>query len=253
MDSSLLKLKEVWETLGHEDPLWAVVSRPDKRGGRWELPEFLATGEEDVARFSDVLRSLPGAPERFVHVLDFGCGVGRLSLAWRRRAGRVTGVDISGPMVIQARRLASGHAGVDYVVNQRPDLAVFADNTFDLCFSHICLQHMPWELAAGYLREFGRVCSPGGWIAFQLPSRRAAGGGMAAVRQRLVESLPFGLDRIYRKWRHGSSAVFDVYYTPPSRVREVLGSAGLEVVMQAPDLAAGPGSEGFIYVARRRG
>ncbi len=251
MDAHFLKLKQVWETLGDEDPLWAVVSRPDKRGGRWNLPEFLATGESDVSRFRELIARQSGAPDRFQHVLDFGCGVGRLSLAWSGHADRVTGLDISEPMIIQARRIAEGRPGLEYILNPRPDLSVFERGTFDLCFSHICLQHMPWEFARGYLREFARVCRPGGWIAFQLPSAPAAGSGLAGLRQRLVDSLPFGLDRWYRRRRHGSSTVFEVYYTPRETVLETLRSAGAESLAQVPDDSAGHGTSGFLYLFRK--
>ena len=52
MNPEVLRLKEVWERLGAEDPLWAVASLPDKRGGRWDEREFLAT---------EVIRTLVGS------------------------------------------------------------------------------------------------------------------------------------------------------------------------------------------------
>lgn len=251
MDPQLTKIQQVWETLGDEDPLWAVVSHPDKRGGRWELSEFLATGEKDVARARQLLSRFPDAPERFPQVLDFGCGVGRLSNAWRPHADRVTGVDISEPMIRQARRIAEGRDGFRFVVNTAPDLAQFDSGSFDLCYSHICLQHMPWPLARGYILEFGRLCRPGGWVVFQLCSRPNPGTGAAAFRQRIVDALPFGLGKAYRRLRHGSSVVFEVFYTPAEEVLRTLRSAGLEPRHQEPDDAGGPGTEGFIYLARK--
>src|SRR5687768_12932320 len=41
-------LRRVWQTLGRDDPMWAVLSHADKRGGRWDPEEFLATGEVEV-------------------------------------------------------------------------------------------------------------------------------------------------------------------------------------------------------------
>lgn len=251
MDPQFLHLKQVWETLGDQDPLWAVVSHPDKRGGRWNLDEFLATGEADVGRAREILSRHTQAPARFGRVLDFGCGVGRLSLAWRRHADRVAGVDISEPMVRQARRLAGDDAGLEFIVNARPDLAVLPTESFDLCYSHICLQHIPWPIARGYVTEFGRLCRPGGWALFQLPSRNLRDGSAASFRQRLVDALPFGLGRAYRRWRHGSAVVFDVHYTPRDEVHATLRAAGLEPVHDEPDQSAGESTEGFIYVARK--
>ena len=39
-----------WETLGREDPLWAVYVAPGTRDGGWELDDFLSTGRSEVER-----------------------------------------------------------------------------------------------------------------------------------------------------------------------------------------------------------
>jgi SAM-dependent methyltransferase len=249
--SDFARLKQVWETLGAEDPLWAVASLPQKRGGRWDVAEFMATGEAEIARLLQLLQSDSETPRSFRHILDFGCGVGRLTLALRRRAAAVTGVDISAPMLDQARRLAGEDSGIRYHLNTRDDLSAFADGTFDLCFSHICLQHMPWAMARRYIAEFARACATGGWVMFQLPSRRLTASWAASLRQRLVDSLPFGGGQRYRRWRHGSSAVFEMHFTPENVVREFLTRLGLQVRATHPDGSAGPGTEGFVYVCRK--
>src|SRR6266545_7895564 len=157
----LEQLRATWAELGAKDPLWAVVTRPEKRGGKWDAQEFLQTGEEDVARYHDLLRRVAGCPTEFDHILDFGCGVGRLSLAWSRRARRVTGVDISPGMIAKGREFAKNAINVEFSLNEASDLRCFEDGRFDLVFSHICLQHVPWQLTTGYLREFARVCRSG--------------------------------------------------------------------------------------------
>ena len=56
----------------------------------------------------------------------------------------------------------------------------------------------------------------------------------------------------YRRWRHGTAAAFDMYYTRPEDVVAVAAGAGLELLIQEPDESAGVGIEGYIYVFRRR-
>ncbi len=124
-----------------------------------------------------------GALETFDRVLDFGCGVGRLTLAWTRHARHVTGVDISAPMIEKGRQIMAGQEAVRLEVNPRPDLSLFTDASFDLVFSHIVLQHIHWKHAKGYLREFARVCKPGGWIAFQLPSASSSSQTLPRLRR----------------------------------------------------------------------
>lgn len=248
MKSSLRHLKETWELLGREDPLWAIFTHPDKRGGRWDFREFMETGEQDVAHFYELIRKQAHTPGMFSHVLDFGCGVGRLTYAWDKRAKRVTGVDISSGMLQIANNNLDGREHINFVLNQSDDLRIFKAAEFDLVFSHVCLQHMPWPLAVSYIAEFGRICQPGGVVAFQLPSRTFHTDWTARFRKSLIESLPFGMDRLYRRWRHGSSVAFDVYYTPSSVVEATAAAAGLKLIHREPDASAGSTTEGFLYI-----
>jgi len=249
----LAKTKSVWHQLGTEDPLWAVVTCPARRGNRWQREEFLATGERDVALYRELLARHTSAPARFASILDFGCGVGRLTRLWLRQAERVVGVDISAPMLEQARQIVGDDPGATFILNEAADLACCGTAQFDLVFSHICLQHMPWSLASGYLREFARVCQPGGWVVFQLPAREliTARRRFARVRRYLVDGLPFGLGTAWRKWRYGASVVFDMFYTPPQTVRETATAAGLAFCHAEPSQAAGDNTEGFIYIFRK--
>jgi SAM-dependent methyltransferase len=122
---SLERLRATWAELGATDPLWAVVTKEDKRGGKWDSRDFLQTGERDVARYQDLLCRFAGCPQEFDHVLDFGCGVGRLSLAWSRRAKRVTGVDISPGMIAKGKDFAKETLNVELHLNEESDLRCF--------------------------------------------------------------------------------------------------------------------------------
>lgn len=246
----LEQLARTWDDLGTHDPFWAVSSLPEKRGGRWKLADFMATGEQDVSRYA-ALVALRAGMDRPAAVLDFGCGVGRLTAAWAARAGHVTGVDISEPMLALARQTLENCRNVSFVLNRREDLNVFADESFDLVFSLICLQHMPWELARSYINEFARVVSSGGTVAFQLPARQVGGNRAARIRRAVVDALGT-IGRIYRQIRHGSPVIFDMHFTPPATVVECAAAAGLELMHQEPDGAAGPDTEGFFYIFRKR-
>src|SRR5690348_10526661 len=141
MKSDLRRVAETWEVLGKDDPLWAIFTRADKRGGRWDLQEFMETGERAVDRYCEVITRHAHTSGLFSHVLDFGCGVGRLTFGWGKRAKRVTGVDISAAMLQVANRNLAGREHISFVLNQSDDLKVFREDEFDLVFSFVCLQH----------------------------------------------------------------------------------------------------------------
>lgn len=249
--TSLKKHQDCWERLSKEDPLWAILSYEDKKGRKWKLDDFLRTGQEDMHYYLEILQTLAGMPKHFDSVLDFGCGVGRLSQAWREHAALVTGVDISESMISQAHELASGIQNIKYICNSRPDLSNFASASFDLVFSHICLQHMPWAMARGYLKEFSRVCKPGGYVIFQLPSRPGSPQTIARMRRWIVDHFPFGLSQIYRKWKRGTSTIFDMHFTPVKEVVNSCHSFGLKDVVLKYNEYSGPQTEGFIYLFKK--
>lgn len=251
MKSELQHLAQTWEDLGQGDPLWAVVTHPDKRGGRWEITEFMETGERDVAYYHALIVKHAHSSGTFSHILDFGCGVGRLTRAWSRHAGKVTGVDISASMLQVAKQNLAGRENVNFVLNQDDELRIFEDDSFDFVFSLICLQHMPWPLAANYIGEFARICRRGGIVAFQLPSQARPSSWVAQFPKALVRHLPFGMGRLYRRWRYGSSAAFDMFYTPCDIVEASAATVGLKLTHREPDFSAGLATEGFCYIFRK--
>jgi SAM-dependent methyltransferase len=161
---------DFWDKLAKEDPLWAILSDPSKRGRRWDLQEFMKTGEREIAllfhRCAEL--DLPIARDR---ALDFGCGVGRLTQALGRRFEHVVGVDISQPMLDLAVTL-NRYPGVRYVRSGDQPLRDLLQQRFDLIYSNVVLQHVPKSIAAGYVGDLVDMVAPHGLLVFQLPSHR---------------------------------------------------------------------------------
>lgn len=167
--TSLKKHRQDWEDLAELDPMWAVLSAPDKQGNQWKSEDFYAAGVATVERRREALRKL-GLPDTFDRVLDFGCGLGRLTYAWADHAKEAVGLDISDAMVQQAAAVAR-KPNARFVHHPEGLPSEFADGTFDLVFSEICLQHIPsTEAIVRVLRELGRITRSGGVVMFQLPS-----------------------------------------------------------------------------------
>lgn len=157
-----------WTQLGKDDPLWAVLVKPGAKDGRWDVDEFLATGQVEVDGALAHLRTL-GGPIAFDRILDFGSGAGRLTQALAGHGTEVTGVDISAPMIEMARSLDKTD-NCEFVLNSRPDLSLFDDDTFDLVYSSLVLQHMPEDVGIAFLEEMCRILRPGGALVIQVVS-----------------------------------------------------------------------------------
>ena len=162
-----------WNHLAREDPYWAILTDPGKRGGQWDPERFFATGRDEIdaaMRYAETL----GLPAARARALDFGCGAGRLTQALALWFDHVTGVDISPAMIQLARRHNRHGDRCVYTWNAENHLRQFAGDSFDLVYSRIVLQHLPARHARDYVREFVRVLRPSGLALFQLPSRLAS-------------------------------------------------------------------------------
>jgi len=151
--------------------MWAVLTSATRRHGKWDPAEFFATGERDIATLMKHAAEL-GLPRERRIALDFGCGVGRLTRPLASHFESVIGVDISEPMIAQARQWHDSCRGCSFLLNTGGDLLSFENDSVDLIYTRYVLQHLPsGDLVQSYLREFIRILRPGGLLVFQLPSR----------------------------------------------------------------------------------
>lgn len=244
--AQLKHLRDVWATLGREDPLWAVLSSPDKRGGRWNVDEFLATGQAEIDAQLDWLKQ-QGFPRRHLRALDFGCGAGRLTRALASYFEQAIGVDVSASMLEKARVLNADISNIEFLENHSLKIEGVADSSVDFVYSCMTLQHIPSEIAFGYVAEFLRVLAPGGVASFQFVA-----GHDASWRGRLFASLPNRLLNPLRRivWRR--NAVFEMHVLDEARLQSLLAQReDLRLIATSDDAAAGIGWRGRRwYVAR---
>jgi SAM-dependent methyltransferase len=233
-----------WEALADVDPFWAILSDPERRGGRWDVEEFFRTGEADADRALARAAEL-GRPARRVRALDFGCGVGRVTRALAHRFGEAVGVDVSQRMVEEARRLNEDTSNASFLVNAAPDLAQLEDASFDLVYSRIVLQHLQCRRDVfHYLAEFLRVVRPDGIVVFQLP-------GSIPFRHRLhlrrkawtaLRAVGIGPRRLHRL---GLSPIRVIGMPRDEVVRRITSAGGSVACAEADDAVAG--LESFQY------
>lgn len=105
-----------------------------------------------------LLSRLPAAPVE--QVLDAGCGPGLLSRYWREQGAQVTALDISAPMLDEARHQQAATRYVLADIEAMP----FPSGEFCLAWSNLAVQWCDDVHQA--LAELYRVVRPGGRIAF---------------------------------------------------------------------------------------
>lgn len=244
---NLSQLRAEFERMGAADPLWAVLTQPDKRGGKWDSDEFFATGAKDV---TDVLGFIESAGVQLTHgrALDFGCGVGRLSQALAIHFDQVVGVDIAASMVEAARRLDGSHGRCTFVVNTTDDLGQFATESFDFIYTHITLQHMEPRYSLRYMDEFARLLRPGGIAVFQVP----VPNGRARLTDAVKQHAP-ALVRMARRFARPGEPLIEMYAVPESDIERVLRSGGLSIFAKVEDPNTLRGAHSVIFYAQKSG
>jgi SAM-dependent methyltransferase len=249
-----------WEALAKEDPLWAILAYEDKRGGRWDVDDFFATGVWEIDEAITAVTSL-GIPIDRRKALDFGCGAGRLTQALAGRFEEVWGVDIAPSMIELATRY-NGHVETcHYRVNTRPDLQIFEDETFGFIYSNIVLQHVEPRYQERYIDEFLRVLAPGGALVFQLPSERVvlptvAEGSWGRLKEATGSMVPVSIVRRYRDVRRafsnlGSGPRFEMWATPKETVTRRLIEQGGKVLAVELDDSAGDDWRSYQYIVTK--
>ncbi|GAA4586476.1 class I SAM-dependent methyltransferase [Planotetraspora phitsanulokensis] len=157
------------------------------------------------------------------HVLDLGCGNGQITRLAARRAprGRAVGVDLSAPMLAQARAAAASDA-IANVTFEQGDAQVhpFPRNTFDVAVSRFGIMFFADPVAA--FTNIGSALRPGGRLAFICLRGADAGEDFARVLRPLYallgEHAPED-DSGDRQQGPGS-------FADPDRIHEVLSGAG---------------------------
>ena len=196
---TLDQLRGDWESLAERDALHAILTDAAKTRGRWDIQEFMSTGNTEIKTVMNHLSGLPYLPDYQGKALDFGCGVGRLSQPLARYFASCIGLDISHRMIEKAESL-NRCPNCNYAANSDTHLP-FADAHFSFIYSNIVLQHLPRHISKEYLQEFVRLLAPGGVLVFGVQDSFAAPDvsslltrvrHILRIRSRLKVALGFG-------------------------------------------------------------
>lgn len=166
------RIGRAWQAFGQTEPHWSVLTSDAFRQENLaaNIDAFYASGRNDIDLNLHFLRRA-GLPTKFGKALDFGCGVGRLTLGLTSYADQVVGIDISPPHLKlaeeRARDVSVANVVFDSIASPN-DLDRYRD--FDLVISLIVLQHNPPPVMASLYRKLLGALAPGGVAIVQMPT-----------------------------------------------------------------------------------
>ncbi len=180
------------------------------------LAEFVATGDAEVPVYLDRFGLLDGDDDRRT-LVEIGCGIGRMTCAFTRRFGTVIACDLDAGFLERCREAVARFGKVERLrtveVADGRTLRL-PDDSVDVAFSYITLQHCRRDDALALVAEAVRVVRPGGRVAlnfrswsgldpFVLPVGatarallRAPGVGSWLSRRRAVTRLAWQANRL---------------------------------------------------------
>lgn len=219
-------VRRTWTKLGEERPHWSVLSSDQFEPERIAANEasFFASGAIDCADLVAVLARHGRAPADFPRLVEFGCGLGRVTAHLARRFAHVTACDVSSSHMAVARQViaAAGLSNVDFALAGSGAFGMGAP--FDLWYSRIVLQHNPPPIMAMILRRALAMLAPGGMAVFQVPTY-AAGYSF-----RLADYLA----------PDAGTGEIEMHVLPQPAVFAIARDAGCAPLEVIEDLSAGP-------------
>jgi SAM-dependent methyltransferase len=232
-----------WDRLASQDPMWVILTEPDK-AGKWDERAFFESGEREISAALALLRERFCLTPRRRTAVDFGCGLGRLTQALATHFEHVHGIDISERMVSEARLRNRYGDRVTYHANVTDELPMLATASVDFVYSRLVLQHVPSHVARRYVTAFGRILAPGGVGFFQTLSR--ATRWPVRVRHFVRDVIPGPYRWLRDLLRPG--AHWEMNVLPEHAVQESLAGTGVRVAHVLDDDAGTAEFESRFFV-----
>ena len=167
------QVEQIWEGLGETELFWSVLTNDDFKNNNIEANKatFYDSGRWAMTRFEGALNRAGLDASAFRSCLEFGCGVGRLTVWLSQLFTNVIGCDISRPHLAAAKTALEDRGIENTTLLLTNSINAIAElPRFDAFFSLIVLQHNPPPVAAFILEQILDKLKPGGVAYFQIPT-----------------------------------------------------------------------------------
>ncbi len=159
---------DAWEKFAQDDPYWAVLTEERYKGGMDSAGReaFFRSGGEFVngvlERFKQHFGYLIGSDDA---AIDFGCGVGRLTVPMAGVCRRVAGIDVSETMREECLRNARSRRLRNVDCFESPAALAAEGVYFDWLNSYIVFQHIETRLGYALFDSLLKLIRPGGVVS----------------------------------------------------------------------------------------
>jgi len=166
------KIKAAWTHLGISRPHFSVVTHPQflPENLSGSINEFWKSGEQTAERLERILDRHDCFPLETKTCVEFGCGVGRVTMSLARRFAWVHGYDISPTHLSLAEKQVIEEAINNVSLHLCRETFLDALHECDVFYSVITFQHNPPPLISRLIRNALHSLKSGGIAVFQVPT-----------------------------------------------------------------------------------
>lgn len=222
----LARVQACWSRLGREKPHWSVMSDDQFLPENIETSaqRFWDSGDHDLVRLRGVLARAGRKPRQDAVCVEYGCGLGRVTMKLAAVFGHVHAYDISPAHLEQAKARAAqlGLRNISFhLASKRP---LETPQHCDVYYSNIVFQHNPPPIIARLIDGALAALKARGIAVFQVPTY------IAGYHYDLAE---------YLARPQAGDAGFEIHCIPQPRVFAAARRARCSVLEVHEDGAAG--------------
>jgi SAM-dependent methyltransferase len=170
--SCLAEIRKTWTQLGIDRPHFSVLTDPrflpENISG--SLDQFWQTGQLEAASVANIAKRHGKGDPANQTCVEFGCGVGRVTIDLARRYATVHAYDISATHLAHARRRAQEVGVTNIVFHNCANDPLARLAPCDLYYSAIVFQHNPPVVISRLIRGALQTLKPSGIALFQVPT-----------------------------------------------------------------------------------
>jgi len=168
----LTKIEAAWSHLGKVRPHFSVLSQKEflPKNLNAALEDFWISGENEAARIERILGRHGCSSLDAKTCVEYGCGVGRVTIGLARRFASVHGYDISSTHLSFAEQRANEVAADNAIFHLCSENLLEPLVQCDVFYSKLVFQHNPPPVISNLIRSALQALRPGGIGIFQVPT-----------------------------------------------------------------------------------
>lgn len=163
-------LSNCWTTYGKKVPYWSVLTQPEFLNPNEEvIGDFYESGNWELNYAKEVFEKYSFQSLKGKTILDFGCGLGRITRTLLELGGNVIGMDISESHLNLAKKNIKENIKWVHNKSLHKTIVELCGTKLDLIITFIVLQHNRPKLMRQYIKSLLEALNDGGVAILHIP------------------------------------------------------------------------------------